>query len=449
MTALLKRVLLAFLLALVLVPVLQAALHFCQEKQLNGAFTVEPHPDFTWKSLRDNEFQPKLERYLEDRMGFRPSLVRLRNQISYSLFRAVRSSDLLVGDHEVLFQPGPPLETYQGHDLLAEAEVRFRVARVRAVQRELAKRGIQLVFVLAPGKSRFQPEDLPARLRAAPGTVTNYDRFSRALRADSVAFLDFTPVFAGWKKTKPHPLFPSTGTHWSGYGSTLAADTLLRYLEEVGHLRFPTVRTVGQPRLVYAADSMRGTDNDLGLTLNLMWTREVKPLAYRRLAFDPPQPGQTRPSALFVGDSFTWGLMLFSPYMQREFADDTRFWFYNNSVNIPDSVYHDTGIKANDLDLKPQLETRRFVVLLLTEHNLVENEFGFTERVYHLYRPLTPADEAVVDSIAQKMASKATWEEQTKDPNFAQDNHQRAHDLYDRHQLLGARTKPTTKKASH
>lgn len=444
-----KRLLLASLLALVLVPALQARLHFIQENQLGGAFTRAPRAEFSWESLRDNTFQPALEKYLEDRIGFRPALIRLRNQLSFSLFRAVRSSDLLVGEHGVLFQPGQPVDSYRGLDLLAEAEVRFRAARLRAVQDELGQRGVQLVFVLAPGKARFAPEDLPARLRPAPGTVTNYDRFSRALLADSVALLDLTPVFARWKTTKPHPLFPSAGTHWSGYGATLAADTLLRYLEQVGHLRFPAVREVGPPRLVHAPDSLRGTDNDLGVALNLMWDRDVKLMAYRQLAFDPPRAGQTRPSALFVGDSYTWGLMLFSPYMQREFADDTRFWFYNSAVHVPDSVYHDTGIKAGTLDLKAQLESRRFVVLLLTEHNLVEDEFGFTEGVYHLYHPLTAANEASIDSVARRTALQATWEEQTA-PNFAVYNRQRAHNLFDRQHLPKPPqhpARPATKKA--
>ena len=435
MNILLKRLLLGFLLALVLAPVIQARFHFFEEANLAGAFTVAPHPDLTWEGLRDNSYQPAFEQYLEDRIGFRPYLIRLRNQLSFSLFRVARSSDIVVGEHDVLFQPGP-IESYLGHDLLAEDEVRFRVRRLRAVQRELGQRGVQLLFVMAPSKARFQPEDLPARLQPAPGTVTNYDRFVREMKANNVDLLDFVPAFAHWKTTQPYPLFPRGGTHWSGYGSTLAADTLLRHLEHLGGVRFPTVRTVGPPRVVHAADSLRGTDNDLGWPLNLMQLREATPLAYRRLAFDPPQPGQTRPSALFIGDSFGWGLMLFSPYMQRAFADDTRFWYYNTAVHQPDSTYHDTGEKVGNLDLRKQLESRKFVVLLLTEHNLVEKEFGFTDQVYHLYHPLTAADQTAIDQLAQKMAGEASWEEQTKDlEGFAQRNREKARVRYERQQV--------------
>ena len=117
MNILLKRLLLGFLLALVLVPVIQARFHFFEEANLAGAFTVAPHPNLTWEGLRDNSYQPAFEQYLEDRIGFRPYLIRLRNQLSFSLFRVARSSDIVVGEHDVLFQPGP-IESYLGHDLL-------------------------------------------------------------------------------------------------------------------------------------------------------------------------------------------------------------------------------------------------------------------------------------------------------------------------------------------
>lgn len=432
----LKHVFLTLLLALLLLPAVQSRLHFYDEGELAGAFIKAPHPDLTWGELLSNAYQPALERYVEDRLGFRPTVIRLRNQLSFSLFRVARLTDLVVGEHEVLFQPGP-IAAYTSPDRLGEDEVRFRVRRLRIVQRELARRGVQLLFVLAPNKARFQPEDLPPRLLPAPSTVTTYDRFTQAMRADSVALLDMTPVFARWKKTKPYPLFPRGGTHWSGYGATLAADTLLRHLEHLGNLRFPEVRTAGPPRIISSSDSLLATDNDLGWPLNLLWQREATPLAYRRLTFLPPKPGQTRPSALFAGDSFTWGLMLFSPYIQREFSDDTRFWYYNTSVYLPDSVYHDTGEKVAGLNLKQQVESHRFVVLLFTEHNLTEREFGFTEQVYHLYRPLTPTDQAAIDQLAQQFSREASWEEQTKDlEGFQQRMRAKAQDHYERQLLL-------------
>jgi hypothetical protein len=428
-----KQALLLLPLALLLLPVFQARLKFLPETELAGAYMVASHPKFTWNALLESSYQPALEHYVEDRIGFRNWLIKARNQLAFSLFRVPRSTEIVVGERGVLFQTGP-VATAAGKDLLPEIEVRYRVRRLRIVQQDLLRHGINLLFVMAPNKARFEPELLPTHLRRAPGASTNYDRFMAAMHTDSVEVLDMVPVFAQWKKTSPYPLFAPNGTHWSGYGATLAADTLMRRLEHLGHLHLPMVRTTGLPRLVHSVDSLRSYDNDLGLPLNLLAKRESEPVAYRRLAIDPPQAGQTRPSVLLVGDSFGWGLMQFAPYIQREFADDSRFWYYGETVHQPDSIGHPTGEKASGLDLRAELSKRRFVVVLLTEGNLVEAEFGFTERVYRLYHPLTDADRQAIEQLTQQLIAEATPDEQWQ-PDFLDKTRAKAQREYEMRQL--------------
>jgi hypothetical protein len=428
-----KQVLLFLPLALLLLPAFQARLKLLPETELAGAYTIESHPEFTWDALLSSSYQPALEHYVEDRIGFRNWLIKARNQLAFSLFRVSRATEIIVGKHGVLFQAGP-VATAAGKDLLSEVDVRYRVRRLRVVQQDLLRQGINLLFVLAPNKARFEPELLPAHLRRLPGVSTNYDRFMAALHADSIEVLDMVPVFAKWKKTSPYPLFAPNGTHWSGYGATLAADTLIHRLESLGHLHLPIVRTLAPPRIVHSVDSLLSYDNDLGLPLNLLAKRESEPVAYRRLAIDPPQAGQTRPSLLLVGDSFGWGLMQFVPYIQREFADDSRFWYYGETVHQPDSIGHPTGEKASGLDLQTELRKRRFVVVLLTEGNLVEAEFGFTERVYRLYHPLTEADHQAIEKLTQQLIVDATPDERWQ-KDFLDKTRAKAQQEYEMHQL--------------
>ena len=436
-----KRFMLGLLLVMLVVPAMQAKFHFVEEAFLHGASPPSEHPEFSWAALRRNDYQPSLEKYLEDRLGLRSHLIRLRNQLSFSLFRSTHASGIAVGRGGILFEIFQA-QSYTGHDRLAEAVVRSRVRRLRTVQRDLARRGVLLLFVMAPNKPRFQPEDLPTGLQAAPGTVANYDLYIREMRADTVAFLDMVPLFARWKKTLPYPLFARVGTHWSGYGATLAADTLLRRLAHMGNVRFPAVRTVGPPLIVRAVDSLQGNDNDLAKPLNLLQNAANTPHAYRRLAFAPPQPGETRPPALFVGDSFTWGLIQFRPYLLHEFSDDTRLWYYGNNVHLVDSLITYTGWQCQRLDLRKEVESRRFIVLVVTEHNLIKQEFGFTDHVYQLYHPYSEADKAAINQIAQHLMDKdnarnadAAWAAQAKDGNaYWEQMHQQAEDMYDQKQ---------------
>jgi len=431
-----KHLLLSILLLILVLPGIQARMHLLPDKVLSGSYSPIEHPDFTWAGLLNNSYAPALERYVEDRIGFRALLICLRNQLSFSLFQVARSSDIVVGRHGVLFQPAP-IASYRGQDLMEPREVRFEVRQLRTVQQELAQHGITLLYVLAPNKARFQPEELPAHLQPGPGTVTNYAQFVQQLTADSVAYLDFVPLFARWKATKPYPLFPRGGTHWSCYGASLAADTLLRRLEAMGHFHLRTVREVGPPHLVAATDSLRGTDNDLGWPMNLLWVKPTAPpLAYRRLVFDPLQPAQVQPSLLLVGDSFAWALMQVAPYIQREFAADSRFLYYNKTVYIPDTVAHATGQQANALDLKQTVESRKVIVLLLTEHNLTENNFYFIHSVHQLYHPYTGADLDAIRHLAQELESKATWDEAAaQGEQFKQTMYDRALREYERRQF--------------
>jgi hypothetical protein len=410
MTTLIKRLVLCYLLLLVLIPVLQAKFNFWEEKPLGGVYTLAPEPEFSWESLRDNTFQPALEQHLEDYIGFRPFLVRLRNQLAFSLFHVTHASGTTVGQHDVLFEI-LQAKSYGGYQLMDEATVQAQVRRLRVVQRDLAQRGVKLLFVMAPNKARFLPEELPGAMRPASGTPSNYDRYRRALLADTVEFLDMVPLFASWKKTSPHPLFTRAGTHWSAYGASLAADTLLRRLERIGDVRFPPLRTTGKPLLVYATDSLQGNDNDLAKPMNLLQQTERVPAAYPQLAFDPLGPGQSRPPALFVGDSFLWGFTQFTPYLQTAFTDDSRIWYYGIGIYMPDKPFTYTGRNCQDVDLRQQIESRRFIILLTTEHNLFKREFDFTNRVYRLYHPLTPTDQAAIEQITQQIIRKSNEQE--------------------------------------
>ncbi|RZK15728.1 MAG: hypothetical protein EOO56_22235, partial [Hymenobacter sp.] len=282
-TRLVKQVLLGLLLLTLVLPAAQAKWPLLTVRPLNGYFETSAHPSFSWRELLAGTYQGKLEAYLSDRLGFRELAIRVRNQLAFSLFREIHATDVLLGQRDVLYQGGPK-EAYVGHDYLGEGAIAEHAQRVRNVQDSLARHGIQLLYVLAPGKPGYQPEDLPVGAQAMATGITNYSGFARALPQAGVHVLDAAALFRQWKPHAAHPLFPRGGTHWSGYGVTLVADTLFRAVEALTRVDLPNFST--RPGLVTAdTDSLRNTDNDIADGLNLLRPPTPYPMAYPVLTF--------------------------------------------------------------------------------------------------------------------------------------------------------------------
>ena len=428
MTILFKRLLLGLLLALVLVPVLQAKFHFLKERPLFGAFTPAPRAEFSWDALLANRYQPELERYLEDRIGFRALLIQLHNQLRFSLFQASSNSAVVIGREGIVFQDAP-VYTYLGQDSVGRRRAHFRVKRLRQVQQDLASRGIPLLFVMAPNKARQLPQLLPKLMpRPRPGR-SNYEVYMDEMQRQGVELLNLTPLFTAWADTARYPLFPWSGTHWNAYGATLSADTILRRVEQLVHAPVPRLRQTGPPRVTAIANPI---DGDLTASMNLLFPPTGPPAVYPQMGPAPTRPGEQRPNLLLIGDSFNWGLMFFSPFMQHSFAVESRFWYYNSTVYIPDSFEHKDPAheKPGTMDLRQQIESRQIIIILMTEHNLAYNEFGFTQQVFDLYHPLTEADKVRIQQIETVITAKQTWEEGSK-PGFAERMHELALATYD------------------
>jgi hypothetical protein len=422
MTKILKRLLLLVLLLLVLVPALQARFKLVKEPSLSGAFVLATRPEFSWESLQSNEFQPALEKYIEERMGFRGFLIQLRNQLRFSVFRVSTNRYAIIGRDNMLYQDAP-VNTYLGLDSVKRKEIRRRVRRVMLIQQALAKHNVKFLFVIAPNKARQIPEMLPSDLPPKAGP-TNYELFSAELRRQGVELLDTNPLYKTWADTAHYPLFPWNGTHWNPYGVSLVADTLLNRVEHLLGTLVPRLRPVAPPIITDSADA---ANDDLSAAMNLLLPPKPHVGLYPRMGPAPARPGEQRPHVLLIGDSFNWGLMTFAPYIQHAFAPDTRLWYYGQTVYIPDRHEHkDPAARpVPELDFHKEVESRQLVIVLLTEHNLNTSEFGLGGYLYSLYYPMTEADNARIGQIERELASRLPWDEAGK-PDANEKVHQQA-----------------------
>ena len=390
-----KRLLLAGLALLLALPALQAKFNFVEMLPLAGYAPPAPRAMLSAAALLDNSYQPALEKYLEDRLGFRPLLVRLRNQLAYSVFRVGRANNTVVGKDDIMFD-GSAADAYLGRDFVGEAEVDRNVRRFKDVQDTLARRGTLLVFVIAPGKAHIYSDMLPAHYRRQPRTRSNYTAYAEKLAAVGVNLLDFSALFRQWQDTAAYPLFPRGGIHWSLWARDLAVDTLFDYVRQRGRFNFPDCRIVSRE----FSTTPRDTDNDLARVLNLFEEPKAALMAYPKLEFAPLGPGQRKPNLLLVGDSFGWGLI---PYVPAAFAPESRYWYYNSEVQWSGSGSTPEGTQVGALDKRAQLRGRDVVLVLFTEPNLRAFDNNFSQLLYNTYHPYTAAEQARVPAIKQEL----------------------------------------------
>ncbi|KAA9331370.1 hypothetical protein F0P96_14075 [Hymenobacter busanensis] len=398
-----KRLMAAALLLLLMLPAAQAKFEWFPSDSLEGYYEgPAPHPELSWEALTSNTYQPALERYLEDRLGFRVWFIKWRGQVPYSLFHETKDPNIFVGRNGVLFD-SRPLYAYIGKDPVEEAALQRHIRHLRVVQDTLARRGKLFLFVTAASKASFAPEDMPTYFRKYPRQASNYERYTAAMRKAGINLFDLSHIVRQWKDTASYPLFPPYGTHWSNYTATLAGDTLVRYLE--GRLG----QDLRDYRLLPGeiSDQARDQDEDLLKPLNLPIPPPPRTMKYPQVEYLPLKPGQRRPTALLIGDSFVFTILY--NHLQHVFDDKaSRFWFYNvinQSIVWPGELPEGNNMKV--LDRRAQYLARDIVLVMFTEYNMDQHlDYGFSDDAYKLFVPYSHTDSLKVSALAKQIAQR-------------------------------------------
>ncbi|MGZ4048894.1 MAG: alginate O-acetyltransferase AlgX-related protein [Bacteroidia bacterium] len=347
---------------------------------LKGAFVPVEKPVLSFDNWYSGQYQEQFMKYHEQNMFVHPLLIRLRNQISYSFFNELNSKDIEEGKNHVLFESAY-IDQYMGKYFLGDDSIAKKIKKLAFVQAELKKRNIDLIFVIAPGKPSILPEYLPARYDLSQKTKSDYDAYAEQLQKQKINYIDITSYFKKIKHNSKHALFTKCGTHWSGYGATLAADTTFKYLEKLRNIDLPDYYDAGGEESFIP----RGTDADLGNVLNLMVDIPSDKMYYPKIIFKK-DPSKTKPNLLIIGDSFVWSWIGFYEFLPNLFNEKTSFWYYN----------HDVGWGANpenklvkDLDLKNEALNRDVIIIVNNEVSLYNSGQHFIENMFKMLKKET------------------------------------------------------------
>ncbi len=374
-----KKGLFIFLFAIMLLPGLQQNFPFITSGKLYGYFAEAPYAEFSWPKWWDGSYRDETNKYLNDNVGFRPDLLRANNQLEYSLFQKLHATWLAPGKDHYLFQTHH-INAYYGRDFIGYAAIVDKMVKYKAINDTLARSGKLMVLIHSPCKAFFYPEYLPENLKSPQRKPTNFETYVHVADSLGISQVNFNSWFVSLKQTTKELLFTKQGIHWSVYGSLLAADSLVKYIEK--H------RNIHVPHLVWTkivhTTTARGPDDDLAKTLNLIYPTVTETFSYPEVTY-PEDASKVKPKAIYIGDSFleTWindGLMEHT---------NAEWQVWNHFSTIRDRNYAE-GQPQRDIagyDWINAIKNTDCIVIMYTSFNMNEFGDGFIEKAYEYFYP--------------------------------------------------------------
>lgn len=382
-----KKLLLAGIFAVMLIPMIQENLYLKKEYPLKGDIKLPDDIQFDKEDWFSGYYQEEKEKYINSVFGFRNQFVKLNNQLAYSIFGKAKANGVIIGKETYLYEKSY-IDAYTGADFLGKDSIDHTIGRLKFISDTLGKLGKQLIVVFAAGKASFYPEYIPDKYLPVRGP-TNYQYLSDEAKKARLNVIDFNKWFVDNKYRSKYPLYPQHGVHWSTYGTALAADSLIRKIEELRH--------IDAPELAFKEVVMEpphDVDYDIADGMNLLFRFKSFDVAYPQM-LPVKTEGKTRPKVLVISDSFYWGM--YGLGIANCFEND-HFWYYNRQV-YPESSSQE--LLVENVDLGEALARHDVFVIMATEATLRKIGWGFIENAEQYFKGIVPEKKAPEDIAYQ------------------------------------------------
>ncbi len=366
-----SNILLISIFVALLLPVAQHYTHFPRMKSLKGAIVEPKKPKLSLSGYFNATLQDSVDKYVEHFVGFRPDLVRLHNQIQFSLFDTINAKGVIFGKEGYLFEYNYIRALY-GLNFVGLEKVKQDISETVFVNDWLNKQGKHLIIVFAPGKATFFPDKVPDMYKPDTIGFRNNDLYSDSLIKHQIPLIDGNKYFLSIKDTSRYSLFPKSGIHWSFYGMGLIFDSLISQMELIGGKKFIDF---GMKKVI-VSKKLIPPDQDMWEGMNIFIKPNDYAMPYPEFYFNNAIE-DNKPRVIVVADSYYW------PYFgsgnaTRSFKSHD-FWYYNAQVIRGDGS---ETIERHNVDVLSRVMETDFIVLLQTDANMDRFSFGFIHDLY-------------------------------------------------------------------
>ena len=325
--------------------------------KLNGYEPEVETPSFSYQSFAGEDWQNAIEKKTASEFGFREWCVRAYNQVRYSIFNEP-SKYVEVGAGEVLYER-VYRQSVCGENYLGLRFFQQKIDSLKRLDTLLLKHRTKLVVAIAPNKYRIASDAIDLDCQTQ---LTNLDELRNQIDQTDLTFIDFNEFFN--QTETEYPLMSKSGTHWSFYGATLAAQFLHKTYRELG-----MTGSAVEISAMEIDDSPRETDKDLHDLLNVMTYPPKEKLAYPSVVL----MGYERPRVLVIGDSY-YHTFYRTGIHHEAYHPESKLFYYNREV------YHQGLDETSELTqelFEIELKEADIVLIMTNEDALTKFGWGF------------------------------------------------------------------------
>ncbi len=396
-----KRGLFFTLLLVLFVPMSVKMFNLFDEEPLRGVSIPTEKPFLNDSTWFNGSYQKNQEKYINENLGLRSTLIRVNNQLNFSLYKKTSAEKVVIGKDNYLFEVNYILAT-TGQDYIGDDKINNLLNEAKQCQNILDSMSINMLFVFAPGKATYFEEHIPDRYMANKGSKTNYQEILHSCKKAGINYIDFNSWFLNMKDTTPHPLFPKAGIHWTYYGMYLCADSLISKVETDLNQDIPEISLAK----LEVSSEQRHTEYDLGNLLNLYYPIETYDLAYPSISYHIEN--KYKPKVLVIGDSFYWN-MYYSGIPSNVF-NSLEYWYYNSKCyNDGTATPYNETKNFNYID---EISKFEYIIILQTDGGLNNFGFGFFDKIIN---NIDSNFQSKIDEYINQIKNSPEWLKQVEE----------------------------------
>lgn len=389
---------------IIALPHLQRNFKIIEQKPLKGAFTRKKpkNTSLSFETWSNSIFQKNTERDLKIKNPLKSTAIRLINQFQYSFMKSPSSKGLFITENGTLM-PTHYINSLVGKDLIPLDSVNNSMRMAKFVQDSLERRGIKLLFLIAPGKPSFNLDQVPKYFTSQLNANNNYKQFIESCKKYDIEYIDYKRILLENKDSFEYPIFTKFGVHWSGNTIAHVTKDLFEYINNsVNDIEIPKIEILPGEKTVR---DYKFTDYDIGESMNLMFFESEETLHYPRVVIKEGE--KKKPKLIAIGDSFFQSFVNFDNTFNEVFDKSSKFYFYNKIVDWP-IKYQEVGIKTEYLDMKKEINSTDIIIIEMSEQNTKYLGYQFIHQLYNLFTAINTVNEGahlIYDDISKNEKS--------------------------------------------